>query len=309
MVAKLDDLPVAPPMPQPVAVVIVSWNSAAGLGPCLKSVVAEQPAEVLVIDNGSCDRTVPMVRQAFPEVRVIPLARNEGFARGCNLGVALSTAPYVLFLNDDAILQPGYLRTLTAVLDATPTAASATGKLVEVRRGQRYIDSAGIELCAHALRPLDRGYGEVDRGQYDRAEDIFGPSGAAALYRRAALAALSDEPFDVALFAYYEDVDLAWRLRRQGWRHLYVPDAVAQHRRRGPTNKPATIAAQAFVNRYVVWLKNESLARFAAYGPLAVAWELVRLARLGRKSPATLGRILERAARLRPRAIWQQRRP
>ncbi len=268
-----------PLAPAPVAVVIVSWNSSDELSFCLDAVQAETPAEIVVIDNGSRDGTPELVRAEYPEVRLIPLGENRGFAAGCNIGVHASAAPYVLFLNADATLEPGYLRTLVGALAADPRAASATGKLVFWRDGTRYIDSAGIRLCAYALRPLDRGYGEVDHGQYDRRVTVFGPSGAAALYRRSALVAAGPQAFDEDFFAYYEDVDLAWRLRRLGYRHLYEPHALACHERRGAKRKPRDIAERAFINRYATWLKNESLGRFLLYAPLALGWELLRLVR------------------------------
>ena len=285
-----------PVKPLPVAIVVVSWNSGPALETCLRSALAQQPAEIVVIDNASTDGTRLLLRRQFPQVKTLLQSDNVGFAQGCNLGVAATVAPFVLFLNDDAVLEAGYLATLVAALRAQPSAASAIGKLTCVMNGVRIIDSAGIELCAYALRPLDRGHGEVDVGQYDTPQDIFGPSGAAALYRRAALSTLADAPFDQNLFAYYEDVDLAWRLRRLGFRHLYVPSALAQHTRRGPAQKPADIAARAFVNRYVVWLKNESWQRFATYAPVALPWESVRLLRIGLRNPRALGRIVKHAA-------------
>ncbi len=269
---------------------VVSWNSAQVIESCLHSANAAHPTEIVVVDNHSLDQTVSMVRQSFPSVRIIPLAYNSGFAHACNVGVACTQAPYVLFLNDDASLAPSYLTQLWQALEARPDAASATGKLLRpVGAGSAaVIDSAGLELLKFALRPQDRGQGQPDCGQYDQAEDIFGPSGAAALYRRAAFGHSDNGPFDTSFFAYYEDVDLAWRLANLGWRHLYVPTAQARHGRRGPTDKPAPIQARAFINRYRTWIKNEAPLNFAAYAPLALAWELGRLARLGVARPALL---------------------
>lgn len=278
----------------PVAVVVVAWNSGPALLTCLAAALAERPAEIWVIDNGSQDGSIAAVRRTFerrtaPAVRVISLTHNTGFAAACNLGVALSAAPYILFLNDDAELVPGYLSTLVAALEARPGAASAVGKLIYRCDGGVFIDSAGLALTRHALRPDDRGQGEPDVGQYDVPEEIFGPTGAAALYRRTALLDRPpnrfDAPFDTSLFAYYEDVDLAWRLGRRGWKHLYIPAATAAHPRRGPGQKPRPIALRAFVNRYTVWLTHESAARFCRYAPVALAWETARLARLALKDP------------------------
>ena len=295
-------------MSEPVAVVVVTWNSAHEIEACLRSVRVEAPVELWVVDNGSADGTRERVRDRFPEAQLLESPVNVGFAAGCNLGVAHSSAPYVLFLNADAQLAPGYLRTLVAALTRDPAAASATGKLVYDEDGVQRIDSAGIVIHRHALRPMDRGYGEVDNGQFDTAENIFGPSGAAALYRRSALLAAGEGPFDAELFAYYEDVDLAWRLNRLGWRHLYEPNAVAFHKRRGADNKPTDIAARAFANRYVVWLKNESWREFLRYGWVAIPWELARLVRRAATRPRLLrgvGAAVGRAPGIL-RSRWRQ---
>lgn len=268
-------------MTSPVAIVVVTWNGRDEIEACLASAFADSPAEVVVVDNGSHDGTPEFVAERFPRATLVRQARNTGFAAGCNAGVAASRAPYVLFLNSDAKLLPGYLSTLVAALEQDEKLASATGKLFYEDNGQRYIDSAGIDLCAYALRPLDRGFGEVDRGQYDEREYIFGPSGAAALYRRSALERVGPQAFDEVLFAYYEDVDLAWRLNNLGFRHLYEPRALAMHRRRGAGGKPSAIKRRAFFNRYRVWWRNESLMRFLMYAPVAVPWEMARLVRYG----------------------------
>ena len=296
------------PASLPVAVVVVAWNSGPALLDCLRAALAEAPAEVLLVDNGSTDAAVAAVRAQLPAVRGLSLAENHGFAAASNLGTCMSQAPFVFFLNDDAVLERGHLRRLLAALQAQPGAASAQGKLVTHRHGRRHIDSAGIVLHAHALRPLDRGHGELDRGQYDASGEIFGPTGAAALYRRSALADLPEGPFDAALFAYYEDVDLAWQLRRRGWRHLYVPQALAEHPRRGPDVKPTRIAARAFLNRYRVWRRNETWWRFASYAPLALLWESARLLRVGRRRPALLAQIFRLAAGLPPAQVQVARR-
>ena len=281
----------APPLP--VAVVVPTHNSAAVIEACLQAARAANPAEIWVVDNGSQDATEAKVRRQGAPVRLLPQATNTGFAAASNLGWARSRAPFVLFLNDDAVLQPGYLRRTLAALQADERAASAVGKLLRPGQPAR-LDSAGLALHRHALRPTDRGQGELDRGQYDRPEAVFGASGAAALYRRAALAP-DEAPFDASLFAYYEDVDLAWRLQRRGWRHLYVPQAQALHGRRGPDSKPLPVAARAFINRYRIFCRHESWQRFALYAPLAVPWELARLLRLGWRRPALLAKIVTTA--------------
>ncbi len=293
--------------PLPVAVVVVTWDSAAVIEACLRSAAAECPAEIMVVDNGSRDDTLARVMAVAPEAHIISLDTNHGFAGGCNIGVANTSAPYILFLNDDARLEPGYLAVLVRALEANPQAASVTGKLVWGQGAGRWIDSAGIAMRFYALRPADRGHGEIDRGQYDEPSECFGPSGAAALYRREALTSVGPEIFDEDLFAYFEDVDLAWRLRRAGWRHLYEPRATAQHTRRGADAKPIPIAARAFFNRYLVWLKNESFWRFCLYAPMAIPWESCRLLRMISRHPAFVTELAPSLRRI-PTALRKRHR-
>lgn len=290
-----------------VSVVLVTWNSAAVLPATLGALRPQEHLELVVVDNGSSDQSIRIVRELAPAARIIEQPHNLGFAAGCNLGLRATRGSYVLTLNDDAVLGDGYLHTLVAALEQRPDAASAVGKLVYRNgAGKQCIDSAGIVLRRRSLAPLDRGHGEVDRGQYDEPCDIFGPSAAAALYRRSALGGLGSPPLDEDLFAYYEDVDLAWRLGRKGWKHLYEPRAVAEHPRRGPDDKPAHIAARAFANRYLVWLKNESVWRFATYAPLAMSWEAARIGRRLFTRPQVLTGIPQ-AVRLTPRMLRKRR--
>lgn len=290
-----------------MAVVVVTWNSSAEIDACLASAFAANPAEVIVVDNGSRDDTVARVSKNYPKAQLLAQGRNLGFAAGCNRGIAATTAPYLLMLNADAVITPDYLAKLVDCLAQHPQAASAVGKLVYEEGGQRYIDSAGIVVRHYALCPLDKGLGELDAGQYDTPQEIFGPSAAAALYRREALMAVGPEIFDESLFAYYEDVDLAWRLSRHGYVHRYEPSAVAYHCRRGPSGKPKPISERAFINRYRVFAKNEPLWPFALMAPVALAWETARIVRRVRLQP-NLPRAVARALPQTAATLWRRLR-
>jgi len=286
---------------QPVAIIIVAWNSGEALRAAIDSALLQRPEELVVVDNHSTDNSVVALRKIYPTVQVVSLASNTGFAAACNIGVASTRARHVLFLNDDAVLEPDYVHKLLVALAHRPRAASAVGKLTYQDGEVRRIDSAGLRLDRFALRPTDRGQGEADVGQYDTPSTVFGPTGAAALYRRSALEAAGEGGFDAQLFAYYEDVDLAWRLGNLGYCHLYVPEAQATHARRGPFNKPVAIMQRAFVNRYTVWVKNESFWRFLLYMPVALAWEAGRVALMLRRDPKSTLTTLRAA----PHAIWR----
>src|SRR5204862_304740 len=151
--------------------------------------------------------------------------------------IAETRSDYVLVCNPDVVLGPGFVEVLVDALDRDPAAGSATGKLRRLDpaagtgcEAKRILDTTGIYFTPNQ-RHLDRGSGEVDAGQYERREYVFGASGAAAFYRRRMLEEVraDQEYFDEAFFAYREDADLAWRAQWLGWRCLYVPEARGFH--------------------------------------------------------------------------------
>lgn len=264
---------------------LVTWNSERVLPACLHGLASQGVEKLIAVDNSSTDDSVACVQASFPSALVIRNDVNRGFSAACNQGIAACTTPYILFVNDDAVLGRGYTRKLVEALERAPRAASAVGKLRTNVRGTWRIDSAGIAMRRWNFTAWDRGHHEPDRGQFDRPELIFGPSAAAALYRMAALQQVGPEVFDEHLFAYYEDVDLAWRLNRAGWTHLYEPAVDAVHTRRGPERHSHGTEAIAFGNRYLVWIKNESFIRFATYAPVGVLWEGARILRRAYRRP------------------------
>jgi GT2 family glycosyltransferase len=243
-----------------VAVNIVTFNSARDIAACLESLKRQvyTDFEVHVLDNASSDNTL----QAIEPFDVAYLCRspvNTGFCKAHNELARRFPAEYILFLNPDTVLKPGFIEQLVYALDAHPAAASAGGKLF--RLDGNTIDSTGI-IMLREQRHLDRGAGEADAGQFERPEEIFGPSGAAAMYRRIALedAAIDGQYFDEDFFAYREDADLAWRCRLLGWTSIYVPSAVALHRRRVTPERrrelPKAINYHSVKNRFLLRLNN-----------------------------------------------------
>jgi GT2 family glycosyltransferase len=177
-------------MPPLVSIVVVLWNSASHV-PALAATIASQthPAlEVVVVDNGSADAGLELLRAALPDCLAVRNAANLGFARACNQGIDVSAGQYVLLLNHDVQLDPRFLEILVALMEDRPEVGWCSGKLVRppAEGGKIRIDSAG-EVIKRNRRVVNRGEGEVDCGQYDQAEPVFGVSAAAALYRRAML--------------------------------------------------------------------------------------------------------------------------
>jgi GT2 family glycosyltransferase len=242
-----------------VAVNIVTFNSAEDITACLDSLAEQTHRDfrIHVLDNASTDGTLEKL--AGFDVALVRSPSNTGFAKAHNDLIRAYPAEYVLLLNPDAILRPDYLEKIIAALDARPDAASATGKLM--RMDGVTIDSTGIIMLRNQ-RHLDRGAGEPDRGQFDKPEDVFGPSGAAAVYRMKALndVAIDGQFFDEDFFAYREDADLAWRCRLMGWSSIYVPSAVALHKRRVTPERRSQLSAMinyhSVKNRFLLRLNN-----------------------------------------------------
>jgi GT2 family glycosyltransferase len=259
-----------------VSVGIVTWHPDDLLARCLASVRAQEyPTLTLhVWDNGTTAESRALIESltAEPERTLCP--RNLGFAEGHNRLIRASTGAYYLCLNPDAVLATGYVRSLVETLEAAPSAGSATGRLLRLD-DEGIIDSTGIVMTPDQ-RHLDRGAGQPASGRFlDGPEPIFGPSGAVAVYRRAMLEdiAYRGEYFDRAFFAYREDADLAWRAQWRGWGSLYVPTALASHRRRVTPERrsalPAEINRYSVRNRFLLRVKNQSFGlawRFALPG-------------------------------------------
>jgi GT2 family glycosyltransferase len=218
-----------------ISVVVVNWNRRDLLRSCLQSLNKQninQPFEVVVVDNGSDDGSIEMVQKEYGEstkfrVELIRNSYNRGFCAANNQGFAASDTEFVALLNNDAEAEPDWLSRLSTAFDKHPNVGMAASKIL-VYEDPRRIDKAG-----HLIYPdgqnRGRGSGEIDRGQYDRAEEILWPDGCAAMYRRAMLDQIGG--FDEDFFAYADDAELGLRAQIAGWECMYIPEAVVRHHR------------------------------------------------------------------------------
>ena len=296
-----------------VAVIVLNWNGGAHLAPCLESVAAQagaaiEPAErdLVVVDNGSTDGSADRLEERHPAFRVLRLPTNRGYAGGNNAGIRWTTAPLVLLVNNDTVLAPGALDAMCAQADDPHTAA--VSPRVVYFDDSRIINAAGLALT-RAGEPVTRGRDAPDGPEWDRPAEIFGAHGACVLYRRAALedVGLFDEDF----FAYHEEFDLAWRLRRAGWNARYAPAARVRHHEglslRGDRGRLLYLTER---NRWFALWKNADLRFLWRALPALVAGEVAMLRHcLGlrtlvplvarRDALARLGPMLARRARAR----------
>lgn len=220
-----------------VSVVIPMWNQPELTQRCLRSLrqLARAPEQVIVVDNGSQPDPSEALRTNSPEVAVVRLDRNHGFAGGCNVGIrrALAAgAEAVLLLNNDTTIHPALLSELVRELESDPRIAAAGAKTLTDEIPPRIHAAYGV-LTFHGSLVRVEGWLDPDIGKFNEACDVDSASGSALLMRREALEAIGllDEEF----FAYHEDVDWCARARRLGWRIRYVPSALIYHRMHAST--------------------------------------------------------------------------
>jgi GT2 family glycosyltransferase len=257
-----------------ISIQIVTYNHAESITACLEPLLAQRAdfpnLQICVVDNASQDDTAAVVQRFsddhHADIAVIVSPTNTGYAGGHNLGFRQTTSDFVLTLNPDVRLRPGYLAAMLKVMQAYPEVGACAGRLLRIESlsdaQPHAVDGIGI-----FMRPNRRQGLLLDGAPVESAPNtplqIFGPDGAAAFYRRAMLddIAIDSEIFDEDFFIHKEDIDLCWRALLRGWQALYVPEAVAEHVR---TFRPGRreranpfLRMCAVRNRYLLMLKNE----------------------------------------------------
>ncbi len=211
-----------------VSVIIVNWNGRHLLSECLDSLRAQDvDKEVILVDNGSQDGSADYVQDRYPEVVLVRLPENRGFAGGNNAGMVRASGKYIAFLNNDTRTDPGWLANLLSTAEASlPTVGMWACKILSYDRPD-VIDNVGLIIYPDGLA-RGRGRLERDAGQYDAPSEALFPSGCAGLFRRSMLDEIG--LFDEDFFAYADDVDLGLRGRLAGWGCRYVPTARVYHK-------------------------------------------------------------------------------
>lgn len=290
-----------------VSIVIVNLNGERYLERCLTTVLAQSyPSfEVILVDNGSTDGSVSLVREQFPGVRIIEAGKNLGFAKGNNIGILATDSPLVATLNNDTWVEPDWLEQLVRVMESDSRIGTCASKMLFAHQPE-IINSAGVCVDPVGIA-WDRLGGVPETQDTDAPMDVFAACAGAALYRRAMLDDVG--LFDEDYFIYLEDVDLSWRSQLMGWRTVYVPQARVFHVYSGTTQE-ASPFKNFHLGRNKVWtvVKNYPSPQFWLYLPLILLYDLgsIPYTLLVRGDTAAVrGRLA--AVRQLPR-VWRKRR-
>lgn len=324
------------------AIIVVNWNGRDVLPACLGSLDRNLPdgVPVVLVDNASTDGSQGIARD-YPRVRTVQRKTNGGFAVAVNDGIRATDAEFVLLVNNDAVVEPGWLEAMLAPLvseggsdigavtgrvlldglfvraddppwpdDLTDLAGIRWRRVAEGGVGTRRINSTGNEVTRSG-NGRDRDWLRDDDGRPAAAE-VFGFNGGAAALRRAAIDDVGG--LEESFFLYYEDTELSWRLRRRGWRVVHAHGAVTVHRHATSAGTASRLfRVENVANRLRTALRHapwpvvarawiRSLGRIVRGGG---AWQLAGVIRAMRSVPTDLRRrrAVERTATLRRRDV------
>jgi len=253
-----------------VSVVVPNWNGMRFVGMCLDSLAKLdfEDYEVIVVDNGSADGSREMIEEQYPDVKLLKLPDNMGFAIACNEGIKASNAEYIVLLNNDIEVTPDWLRELYEGMERHPKCGMGTTKMMFLDQRDVFYNTG--DLFHSWSAGGGRGQGEKDVGQYEKEDYVFGACAGAGIYRREFFnqVGLFDEDF----FIFAEDVDLNMRGQLQGLKAVYLPKAKVFH--------IGTATVGLYSDRYVylckrndiwVFIKNYSLKMYFKY--LSSIWK------------------------------------
>ena len=267
-----------------VSIVIPHYQGREILRNCLQGVTkTDYPNyEVILVDNASRDNSTADIERDFPAVRVVRNTSNLGYAGGCNSGITVARGEYLLFLNNDTKMEPGWLAPLVDACEKDSQTAACQPKILSLSDPDKfdYAGAAGglLDIFGYpfALGRLFQTV-ESDTGQYDNTREIFWASGTALLVRKSVLEEIG--AFDEDFFAHMEEIDLCWRMHLAGYRVISVPDSVVYHES-GSTLRPDSFRKMFLNHRnsILMLIKNYELPTLFRVLPCRLLLELVTAA-------------------------------
>jgi len=272
-----------------VSVVIVTVGTGEYIFSLLETVLYQsyQNIEIIIIDNSKKTEIGFKIKKLYPKVFLYTLIDRLSYCDSLNKAIASCGGDFILCLNDDVKLDKDFIINALQGFELAGKVGMVSGKVL--RFDGRVLDSAGLTLSIFRTAK-ERGYGKIDRRQFNKRNFIFGVNGAVAFYRRSMLEQIKveDEYFDSDFGFFYEDLDLSWRAQNFGWKGYYIPEAVAYHARGASVRANGQINrkyARRFLsdglyfdlvkNRYLTVIKNETLFNFILHLPFIVLYDTV----------------------------------
>ncbi|MFH1245620.1 MAG: glycosyltransferase family 2 protein, partial [Candidatus Omnitrophota bacterium] len=258
---------------------------------CLESLLAQtyRPVEIIVVDNGSEDGSLDMLKERFGRVKLISNRSNALYCRAQNQGIGAAQGDYIICLNNDVVLEKDFVQKLAESAGIDRKIGMVCGKILLMDKTT--LDSAG-QILGRARKPVERGYKQRDRGLYNQPGYVFSAGGVAPLYKRRMLEDIwvNGQYFDESYGMFYEDLDIAWRANSLGWRGFYNPQGIAYHHRGGTaktgqprlnilkrydfTYLPPELKTRLVKNRYMTILKNDCLKDVLINLPWIIGYEI-----------------------------------
>ena len=237
-----------------ISVIIPNWNGKKYLKTCFDSLRNQifKNFEIILVDNGSEDISLKFTKKKYPEIKIIALSENTGFSRAVNLGIKKASGKYIALLNNDIETHPNWLQNLKLATEKYPQYYSFACKILCFDK-RDIIDSAGdgYKINGVAYR---RGHYQKDSNEFNQEQEVFGPCGAAALYKKELF---ENGFFDEDFFAFYEDVDLNFRAQLAGFKCIYIPSAVVYHIGHGSVGTESKFVKKLQIrNMFFVLIKN-----------------------------------------------------
>jgi len=257
-----------------IAIIVLNWNGKQFLRECLDSLINQTYIDraIYLVDNGSKDGSVEWVAENYPEVNLIPLPQNLGFAGGMNEGIKRTTEEFVALVNNDTKALVNWLEELYNGMLSDPQIGICASKML-FYYSPDIINAVGDGYWCDGVS-YNRGYKEKDLGQYDKSEYVFGACAGAALYRRSMLEKIG--LFDEDYFESYEDADISFRAQLMGYKCLYVNLAIIYHLVGATVGGfPQEHFRNSIRNRYFTLIKNMPVALLVRYLPHLFFGEII----------------------------------
>ncbi len=220
-----------------VSIIVLNYNGKHHLEDCFASLLAldypQERLQILLVDNGSADGSIELVRSQFPRVVIVQNGENLGFSGGNNRGAETANGEYIVFLNNDMRVEPGFVTGLLEAIESDPDAVCAGAKILNWDRSQFDFVGSTADFAAHAYQ---MGLGQsFDSSLHNEIAPILYACGGAMLVKRSIF--LDIGGFDEDYFMYYEDLDIGWRLWLLGHKVLFAPNAIATHKHHGSISR------------------------------------------------------------------------